>query len=63
MQEEAAVPFKLLTGEIDPVQIGVSLAVLAVTIVVAAAIASKIYSISVMHYGKPLKLKDMKKMK
>ena len=58
-----AVPFKLLTGEIEPVQIGVSLAVLAVTIVVAAAIASKIYSISVMHYGKPLKLKDMKKMK
>lgn len=58
-----AVPFKLLSGGIEPGQIGLSIAFLMGSIVLVAFVSARIYSISVMHYGSTVKWKDIKKMK
>lgn len=58
-----AVPFKILTGEITGGELAGSIGILAASIIVVAAVSSKIYSASVMHYGNKLKWKDMKNIK
>ncbi len=58
-----AVPFKLLSGGIEPGQIGLSIAFLMGSIVLVAFVSARIYSVSVMHYGSTVKWKDIKKMK
>ena len=56
-------PFVLLNGEVSDWQILLSLASLILTIVLIAAIGIRIYTASVMHYGKRLKIKDAMKRK
>lgn len=58
-----AVPFKVLTGDIGSMELLISIGLLVVTIVVVAAVSSRIYSASVMHYGNRLKWKDLRKIK
>lgn len=58
-----AVPFKILTGDIATQELLISMGILAAAIVVVAALSARIYSASVMHYGNPLKWKDLRKMK
>ena len=58
-----AVPFKILTGDITTPELLISMAILAVSIVIIAALSAQIYSASVMHYGNPLKWKEIKKSK
>lgn len=58
-----AVPFKILTGDIATQELLLSMGILAASIVVIAALSARIYSASVMHYGNPLKWKDLRKMK
>lgn len=56
-------PFVLLNGEVSDWQILLSLASLVLMIVIIAAIGIRIYTASVMHYGKRLKIKDAMKRK
>lgn len=58
-----AVPFKILTGDIATQELLISMGILAAAIVVVAVLSARIYSASVMHYGNPLKWKDLRKMK
>lgn len=58
-----AVPFKILTGDITTPELFISMAILAVSIVIIAALSAQIYSASVMHYGNPLKWKEIRKNK
>lgn len=58
-----AVPFKILTGDITTPELFISMAILAVSIVIIAALSAQIYSASVMHYGNPLKWKEIWKNK
>ena len=53
-----AVPFKLLNGDIPASDLAVSIGLLVVFIVVITMVSVRIYSASVLHYGKKLKLKD-----
>ena len=56
-------PFVLLNGEVKDWQILLSLLSLILMIVAVAAIGIRIYTASVMHYGKRLKIKDAMKRK
>ena len=51
-------PFKLLNSDVSTWSIVISIAALVVAIVVVAAISIRIYSASVLHYGKRMKWKD-----
>ena len=51
-------PFELLNGEISTGQMLLSLGILALTLFVVALLSIRIYTSSVMHYGKRIKLKD-----
>jgi len=52
-------PSKILNADITAVELTISTAILVVTIVLVAFISIRIYSSSVLHYGKRRKLKDM----
>lgn len=56
------VPFKLLTGSLSNGDLAISGMILLVSIAVVSVVSVKIYSASVMHYGKKLKWKDIMKM-
>ena len=51
-------PFKLLNGDVAAADIAISLVLLLAAIAVVCMISIKIYSASVLHYGKRLKIKD-----
>lgn len=53
-----AVPFKLLNGDIPASDLAISIGLMIVFIIVITAVSIRIYSASVLHYGKKLKLKD-----
>lgn len=56
-------PFKLLNSDVATIDICISIALLVVTIVVVSAICVRLYSASVLHYGKRLKWKELCKNK
>lgn len=58
-----AVPFKLITGEITMKELGISVFLLVLAIVIVTMFSTRIYSASVMHYGNRLKWKELKKIK
>lgn len=58
-----AVPFKLITGEITMQELGISVFLLVLAIVIVTMFSTRIYSASVMHYGNRLKWKELKKIK
>ena len=58
-----AVPFKLITGEINMQELGISILLLVLAIVIVTTFSARIYSASVMHYGNRLKWKELKKIK
>lgn len=58
-----AVPFKLITGEITMQELGISVFLLVLAIVIVTMFSARIYSASVMHYGNRLKWKELKKIK
>ena len=58
-----AVPFKLITGEINMQELGISILLLVLAIVIVTTFSVRIYSASVMHYGNRLKWKELKKIK
>ena len=58
-----AVPFKLITGEIAMQEMGISILLLVLAIVIVTMFSIRIYSASVMHYGNRLKWKELKKIK
>ena len=58
-----AVPFKLITGEITMKELGISVFLLVLAIVIVTMFSARIYSASVMHYGNRLKWKELKKIK
>lgn len=56
------VPSSMLSNFIEPYQIVISVLILAFSVVAVGALSVKIYSASVLHYGKKLKFKDAVKM-
>lgn len=56
-------PFKLLNGNVATADILISIALLVLCIVLIAAVSIRIYTASVLHYGKRMKLKDLYKTK
>jgi len=52
-------PSKILNADITSVQLIISTAILVVTIIAVAFVSVRIYSSSVLHYGKRRKFKDM----
>lgn len=57
------VPFKLLNGDVAAFDLVISIAALLVAIVIITIISIRIYSASVLHYGKKLKFKEAYKTK
>lgn len=51
-------PFELLNGEVSTWQIFLSLGILAATLLIVVLMSVRIYTSSVMHYGKRIKMKD-----
>lgn len=56
-------PFKLVNGSYTASEVAISIALLVVSIIVVAYISTRIYSASVLHYGKKQKLVDLYKTK
>lgn len=56
-------PFALLNGMAGPLDLIISAAILILCIAVVTALSVRIYTASVMHYGKRMKLKDAYKTK
>ncbi len=56
-------PFVLLNGEVALGEILLSLAILIATIIIVTALSIRIYTKSVMHYGKRMKIKEALKKK
>lgn len=57
------VPFKLLNGDISAVDLAISIALLIIAIIVVGWISIRLYTASVLHYGKRMKLKELYKIK
>ena len=57
------VPFKLLNSDISAMDILISLSALAAAVVIVGMISIRIYTASVLHYGKKMKLFDLYKTK
>ena len=57
------VPFKLLNSDISAADIGISIAILTVAVIVVAWLSARLYTASVLHYGKRLKLSELFKTK
>lgn len=56
------VPSSMLSNSIEPYQVVISVLILALSVIAVGALSVKIYSASVLHYGKKLKFKDAIKM-
>lgn len=56
------VPSSMLSNSIEPYQVVISVLILAFSVIAVGALSVKIYSASVLHYGKKLKFKDAIKM-
>lgn len=56
-------PFKLLNGNVATADLVISIALLILFILLIAAVSIRIYTASVLHYGKRMKLKDLYKTK
>lgn len=56
------VPSSMLSNSIEPYQVVISVLILALSVIAVGALSVKIYSSSVLHYGKKLKFKDAIKM-
>lgn len=56
-------PFRLLNGEVAAPDLAISLVILLAAIIVITIISIRIYSASVLHYGKRMKWKDLYKTK
>lgn len=56
------VPSSMLSNSIEPYQVVTSVLILALSVIAVGALSVKIYSASVLHYGKKLKFKDAIKM-
>jgi ABC-2 type transport system permease protein len=57
------IPFKLLNGNVAALDIAISIVLLVVFIIIIAYISTKIYSASVLNYGKKQKLVELYKTK
>ncbi|MEI8199032.1 MAG: ABC transporter permease [Eubacteriales bacterium] len=57
------VPFKLLNSDISAMDVGTSISALIAAVAVVGMISIKIYTASVLHYGKKMKLFDLYKSK
>lgn len=55
-------PFVILNGEAAAWQIALSLAILAATLIAVSFVSVRVYTASVLHYGKRLKLKEAVKL-
>lgn len=55
-------PFRVMMGVATPMQIGISLVVLLLTILIVARVSIKIYSNAILNYGSRIGFKDMIKM-
>lgn len=55
-------PSSMLSNSIEPYQVVISVLILALSVIAVGALSVKIYSASVLHYGKKLKFKDAIKM-
>ncbi len=58
-----AMPFKLLNGVVPTQEVLISIALLIVATVLVSLLSIKLYSASVLHYGKRLKYKELYKTK
>ena len=56
-------PFRLLNGDVAALDITISIALLIAAIIILTIISIRIYSASVLHYGKRMKWKDLYKTK
>lgn len=56
-------PFRLLNDVVPAVDIVVSIAILLASIAIVAMLSVRLYTVSVLHYGQRLKLKDLWKSK
>ena len=56
-------PFRLLNGDVAALDITISVALLIAAIIIITIISIRIYSASVLHYGKRMKWKEMYKTK
>lgn len=56
-------PFRLLNGDVAALDITISIALLMAAIIIITIISIRIYSASVLHYGKRMKWKDLYKTK
>lgn len=54
-------PFRIMMGLTEPKDIAISIGILAITIIIIARIAIKIYSNAILNYGSKMKVKDMVK--
>lgn len=54
-------PFKLLNSDVATMDICISIALLVISIVLVSAVCVRLYSASVLHYGKRLKWKELYK--
>lgn len=54
-----SVPFRLLNGDIPTGDIVISIALMVVAIIIVTMVSIRIYSASVLHYGKKLKIGEM----
>lgn len=57
-----SMPFKLLNSDVPTTDIAISIIALVVSILVISVISIRLYSASVLHYGKKLKLKELYKL-
>jgi ABC-2 type transport system permease protein len=57
------VPFKLLNSDVAVADVAISIAILVVSVVVVGWFSTKLYTSSVLHYGKRMKLKDLYRTK
>lgn len=57
-----SMPFKLLNSDVPMTDIVISIIALVVTILIISVISIRLYSASVLHYGKKLKLKELYKL-
>jgi ABC-2 type transport system permease protein len=53
------VPFKLLNSDIGAADIAISIAILAIAVVVVAWLSARLYTASVLRYGKKLKIQEL----
>lgn len=54
-----SMPCRLIAADVPTWQIGASLVIIIISIILIATLSIKIYSSAVLHYGKRLKLKDL----